>query len=158
MEAGERYGIVPTGPSDIRRIEAGILNYGIDITLATNPYEAGLERLVQLDKTEPFIGREALQRIAAEGVERKLAGVEIGGPALDLNMTRWPVYAGNVPLGEVTSAVYSPRLAKNIGYAIVPVEHAALGTQLTVETPDGPRSARVVTMPFIDPAKSIAKS
>ena len=158
MEAGERYGIVPTGPSDIRRIEAGILNYGIDITLATNPYEIGLERLVQLDKAEPFIGREALQRIAAHGVERKLAGVEIGGPALDLNVTRWPVHAGNVPLGDVTSAVFSPRLSKNIGYAMVPITHAAIGTQLTVETPYGPRRAHVVPMPFIDPAKSIAKA
>jgi aminomethyltransferase len=157
MEAGRRYGIVPTGPSDIRRIEAGILNHGIDITLATNPYELGLERLVQLDKAEPFIGQEALRRIAAEGAERKLVGIEIAGAALDLNMTRWPVHAGNVPLGEVTSAVYSPRLVRNIGYAMVPVAHAALGTQLSVETSDGPRGAVVVAMPFIDPAKSIAK-
>jgi glycine cleavage system aminomethyltransferase T len=72
-------------------------------------------------------------------------------------MTRWPVHAGNVPLGEVTSAVYSPRLVRNTGYAMVPVAHAALGTQLSVETSDGPRGAVVVAMPFIDPAKSIAK-
>jgi glycine cleavage system aminomethyltransferase T len=157
MEAGARYGIVPTGPSDIRRIEAGILNHGIDMTLATNPYEVGLERLVQLDKGEAFIGSEALRRIASEGVTRKLVGVEISGAALDLNMTRWRVRTGNTPLGEVTSAVYSARLSKNIGYAMVPVGHSAIGAYLTVETSDGVRDAQVVAMPFIDPAKSIAK-
>ena len=158
MDAGSRYGIVPTGPSDIRRIEAGILNYGVDMTMATNPYEVGLERLVNLDKPEPFIGREALQRVAAEGVQRKLVGVEIDGARLDLNMTRWPVRAGNVPLGEVTSAVYSPRLAKNIGYAMVPVGHAAMGTRFLVDTAEGERGAVVVPMPFIDPKKAIAKA
>src|SRR5688572_28165678 len=158
MEAGKPYNIAPTGPSDIRRIEAGILNYGIDMTLATNPYEVGLERLVDLDKPEPFIGREALKRVKAEGIKRKLAGIEIEGARLDLNMTRWPVSAGDKIVGNVTSAVYSPRLSKNIGYAFVPVKHAAPGTKLTVETADGVRAATVVTMPFVDPTKSTAKS
>jgi aminomethyltransferase len=158
MQAGKAYGIVPTGPSDIRRIEAGILNYGIDMTLSTNPYEVGLERLVDLDKPEPFIGREALKRIKADGVKRKLAGVEIEGARLEFNMTRWPVHAGGTRVGEITSAIYSPRFKKNIGYAMVPVAHAALGTKLVVETPDGKRNATVVQMPFVDPTKSIAKS
>lgn len=158
MEAGQRYNISPTGPSDIRRIEAGILNYGIDMTLATNPYEVSLERLVDLEKPEAFIGREALKRVKAEGVKRKLAGIEIEGAQLDLNMTRWPVRAGSSAVGHVTSAVYSPRLKKNIGYANVPVAHAALGTKLTVETPEGIRAATVVTMPFVDPTKSTAKA
>jgi aminomethyltransferase len=158
IHAGATYGIAPTGPSDIRRIEAGILNYGVDMTLATNPYEVGLERLVSLDKPEEFIGREALKRISEKGVERKLVGVDIAGARLDLNMTRWPVRAGATPLGEVTSAVYSPRLAKNIGYAMLPMSHTLLGTQVTVDTCDGERLATVVPMPFIDPAKTIAKS
>lgn len=157
MEAGQPYGITPTGPSDIRRIEAGILNYGIDMTIATNPYEVGLARLVSLNKPEPYIGREALTRIHQQGVARKLVGVRIDGPRLDLNMTRWPVRDGDTTLGEVTSAVYSPRLAANIGYAMVPLSHAAIDTPFMVETADGVRNARVVTMPFIDPAKAIAK-
>lgn len=157
MAAGEPYGITPTGPSDIRRIEAGILNYGIDMTIATNPYEVGLARLVSLDKSEPFIGREALLRIHKEGTARKLVGVRIDGPRLDLNMTRWPVREGDTVLGEVTSAVYSPRLDANIGYAMVPISHSAIDTGFTVDTSDGVRGAAVVAMPFIDPAKAIAK-
>lgn len=158
MSAGQPYGIAPTGPSDIRRIEAGILNYGIDMTIDTTPYEVGLARLVNLDKAGGFIGKEALQRVNANGVRRKLVGVEIEGSRLDLNMTHWPVRAGNTVVGRITSAVYSPRLEKNIGYAMLPLEHTALGTRLAADTADGERAVLVVTMPFIDPAKAIAKS
>jgi aminomethyltransferase len=62
------------------------------------------------------------------------------------------------PAGFVTSCVHSPRLAKNIGYAMVPVEYSAPGTRLEVQAPGGKRKAVVVTMPFIDPKKAIAKS
>jgi aminomethyltransferase len=158
MEAGRRYAIAATGPSDIRRIEAGILNYGVDMTLETNPYEVGLERLVNLNKPEPFIGRDALKRVSSEGVSRKLVGVEIDAPKLDLNETVWPVRVRDQRVGHITSAVYSPRLTKNIGYAMLPIEHAALGTRISVDTADGERNATVVTMPFIDPTKALAKA
>jgi aminomethyltransferase len=152
LKAGKKYQIAPTGPSDIRRIEAGILNYGIDMTLENNPYEVGLERLVSLDKE--CIGREALQRIAREGPSRKLVGIEIGGGRMEMNMTRYPVKSG----GFVTSCLYSPRLKKNIGYAMVPVEYSKPGTRLKVAAPKGVRNAVVVPMPFIDPKKTLAKS
>ena len=153
MEAGKRYHIAPTGPSDIRRIEAGILNYGIDMTLDNNPYEVGLERLVNLDKPAEFIGREALKRIAKDGVKRKLVGVEISGTKMDMNFTRYPVRGG----GFITSCVHSPRLKRNIGYAMLPVERLS-EKRLEVDAPDGVRAAVVVPMPFIDPKKEIAKS
>jgi aminomethyltransferase len=158
FDAGREYGIVATGPSDIRRIEAGILNYGIDMTLENNPYEVGLGWLVDLDKDAEFIGKEALRRIKAQGVGRKLVGVEISGPPLDLNMTRWPVRHHDREIGFVTSAVYSPRLGKNIGYAFVPVAHSPLGTKLLVEVPSGERELTVVRKPFVDPEKAIPKS
>jgi aminomethyltransferase len=159
MEAGSRYGIAPTGPSDIRRIEAGILNYGADMTLENNPFEVGLDWMVNLERSGDFIGRAALERIRAEGVKRKLVGVEIAGDRVEFNSTKWPVAAGGSPGGHVTSAIYSPRLRKNIGYAMVPIQHSELGTELAVHLPEGsPRPARVVRKPFIDPAKSIPKS
>jgi aminomethyltransferase len=157
LKAGKRYRIAPTGPSDIRRIEAGILNYGIDMTLDNNPYELGLERLVNLDKAADFIGRDALRKIQREGVKKKLVGVEIGGSKMDLNMTRYPVRVGGKTAGFVTSCVYSPRLKKNIGYAMLPVEKAS-AKKLVVEAPGGTRSAVVVPMPFIDPKKEIPKA
>ena len=93
MEAGKPFNLAPTGPSDIRRIEAGILNYGADITLEDNPYEVGLGWMVDLDQEAEFVGKSALARIAREGPRRKLVGVEIEGQRIEFNMTKWPVSA-----------------------------------------------------------------
>ncbi len=158
MDAGRDLDIAATGPSDIRRIEAGILNYGVDMTLENNPYEVGLGWQVDHDQEGDFIGRAALARIAAEGPARLLAGVEIAGDPLDLNTTRWPVRRDGARVGFLTSAVYSPRLDRNIGYAMVPARFGTPGTRLGVATPDGERDATVVPKPFVDPAKRIPKS
>ena len=158
MEAGRPYDIWPTGPSDIRRIEGGIFNWGADMDHSNNPFEMGLDRLVDLDIELPFMGKDALRRIKSEGVRRKIVGVEIAGERLDMNQSKWPVEAEGRPVGKVTSAIYSPRLENNIGYAWVPVELSQVGTELTVETPVGARGASVVSMPFVDPGKQIPKS
>jgi len=158
MRAGTPYQIRPTGPSDIRRIEAGILNYGADMTLSDNPYEVGLGWTVDLGKAHDFIGKAALQRIKAQGVRRKVAGIEIEGAPIEFNDTKWMVSHCGAPIGQVTSAIYSPRLQKNIGYAMLPVALAELGTTLMVAIPGGDRAARVVPKPFIDPKKAIPKS
>jgi aminomethyltransferase len=159
MAAGRPHGIRPTGPSDIRRVEAGILNWGADFTLENNVYEVGLERLVDEDKRGPYIGREGLRRIKAAGVKRKLVGIEIEGERIEFNATKWPARAANEMIGRVTSALWSPRLKQNIGYAMVPVAHAAPGTVLSVELPGGDaRRATVVPMPFVDPQKAIPKT
>jgi aminomethyltransferase len=159
MEAGKPHQIRPTGPSDIRRVEAGILNWGADMTLANNVYEVGLDNLVDAGKRTDYIGRAALERIMAEGVKRKLAGIEIEGPRIEMNAVRWAVAANGTGAGQVTSALYSPRLKKNIGYAMLPVAHATLGTALTVIIPGlGARKATVVSRPFVDPNKEIPKS
>ena len=157
MEAGRRYEIRPTGPSDIRRIEGGILNWGADMTYENNPFELGLDRLVDLDV--PCVARDALRSIADEGVSRRLVGVELDGERFpSLNFTKWPLVVDGARVGKVTSAVYSPRLERNIGYAWVPGELAELGTELGVESEWGRRTARVVPMPFWDPEKAIPVS
>jgi aminomethyltransferase len=159
MAAGKPHNIKPTGPSDIRRIEGGILNWGADMTLDNNPYEVGLGWLIDEDKKAKYLGKEALAKIKAAGVKRKLAGVEIAGAPIEFNMTKWPVRAGGKDIGRITSATYSPRLKKNIGYAMVPVEQAALGTKFQVDVPGaGVREAVVVAKPFVDPKKDIPKS
>ncbi len=158
MAAGRAHQIRPTGPSDIRRIEAGILNWGADFNLENNVYEVGLERLVDDAKRTPYIGREALARIKAAGVARKLVGIEIAGPRIEFNAVKWPVDAAGETVGRVTSAIWSPRLDRNIGYAMVSIAHAALGAALRVDVPGaGARAATVVPMPFVDPSKEIPK-
>jgi aminomethyltransferase len=159
MDAGKPHNIRPTGPSDIRRVEAGILNWGADITLTDTPYHVGLDWQVDQKKTTDYVGRDALRRLKEKGVDRKLVGLEIAGDRIEFNPTTWPVSAGGRVVGRITSAIYSPRLKKNIGYAMVPVAHAPLGTKLSVSIPDGgERAATVVKMPFVDPEKEIPKS
>jgi glycine cleavage system aminomethyltransferase T len=158
MEAGAPHRIRPTGPVDIRRIEGGIFNYRADMDWTNNPFELGLDRLVDLDMEADFMGKEALRRIKEEGVTRKIVGVEIAGPRLEMNDTKWPVQIDGRQVGAVTSATYSPRLEKNIGYAWVPIQHSGDGSAIRVHTVDGWRPATVVPMPFIDPGKQIPKS
>ncbi|MCS7246578.1 MAG: hypothetical protein NZ696_03125 [Thermomicrobium sp.] len=165
-EAGRPYGLRVIGPCHTRRIEAGILAYGADIDLTTNPFEIGMgyEWMVSLKKESDFVGKAALQRIKEEGVRRLLVGVEIDGARLgyynDGSMIDFfPVYAAGTEerVGKVTSACFSPRLQKNIGLAMVDIAYAQLGTELLVETPHGRQSARVVPKPFVDPTKDIPK-
>ncbi len=159
MEAGKPHNIRPIAPSEIRRIEGGILNYGSDMTLDDNPYEVGLGWLVDLDKKADFVGKKALRRIKKEGVTKKLVGVEIHGPKIHSWLSEsWPVRRNGKAIGKLTAMTYSPRLQKNIGYAMVPVRHAKLGTQLKIVTPQGERDATVVRKPFVDPQKDIPKS
>jgi aminomethyltransferase len=158
MDAGKPFDIRPTGPSDIRRVEGGILNWGADMTTENNPFEVGLERLCQLDGEFEFMGKAALRKIRDVGVSQKLVGVEISGNPLGMNFTKWPTHADGATVGQVTTALWSPRLEKNIGYAWMPIERAADGNRVSVTTPDGERDAVVVPMPFIDPDKSIPKA
>jgi aminomethyltransferase len=161
IEAGRAFDIRPTGPVDIRRIEGGIFNWGCDFDHRNNPFEMGLERLVDLDTEAEFMGKAALRRIRDEGVSRRIVGVGIDGPPLDLNAVKWPIRASDGerdPIGEVTSAVWSPRLKKNIGYAWLPLERADTGSVVAVDTEAGPRRATVVPIPFVDPGKVIPRS
>ena len=106
--------------------------------------------------------RRSLRRIKQEGIKRKLVGVEIGGEKLgsynDGSMIDFfPVYSDGSRIGNVTSACYSPRLEKNIGYAMVPIELTEFGTELEVERPNERTSAVVVERPFIDPKKEVPR-
>jgi glycine cleavage system aminomethyltransferase T len=164
QEAGKPHGLAVIGPCHIRRIEGGILAHGADMWYDTNPYEVdlGYEWMVDLDQEADFVGKDALRRIKAEGISRKLVGVEIGGEKLgsynDGTMVDFfPVHKSGDRVGIVTSACHSPRLEKNIGYAMLPIELTELGTELEVETPTERTSAVVVPRPFIDPKKEIPK-
>jgi glycine cleavage system aminomethyltransferase T len=168
LEAGKPHNLAVIGPSQIRRVEAGILSYGSDIALDNNlygdyaflnPYEVGLEYTVELDQEADFIGKEALKRIAEQGVSRKVVGVEIeGDPLVGYIEDYLQVVDDGSQIGQVSSAFWSPRLRKNIGFALVPIEHADLGTELTVRSNVGDVAARVVEKPFVDPRKETPKT
>ena len=160
MAAGEPFDIRAVAPSDQRRMEAGIFNYGNDMDLTNNPFEVtGLERLVELDNDNRFVSREALERIRKHGVRRKLVGVRIEGAPLGMWLEDfWPVRSGGEVVGRATSASYSPRLELNMGYVWVPIELAGVGTRLTLDAPGGDMEAEVVPLPFLDPEKHVPTS
>jgi len=159
MNAGAPFDIHPTGPSDIRRIEGGIFNWGADMTAENNPFELGLERLVDFDKAGECVAMDALRKIRDRGVERRIVGVELDGDQFpSLNFTKWPAYAGGRRVGEVTSAIHSPRLGKNIGYCWLPTELTIRGRTVDVASEWGTRTAKVVALPFVDPLKRIPVS
>jgi aminomethyltransferase len=156
MAAGAPFNVKPTGPSDIRRIEGGIFNWGADMTYENNPYEMGLGRLVDDLSEDVSISIAALNLIESAGVERKINGVELDGdPFPALNNVKWPALDGDSVVGKVTSAIYSPRLQRNIGYCWLPRAKSAMGSTVAVETEWGRRMATVVEMPFVDPDKRI---
>ena len=160
MKAGEPHGVRATGPSDIRRIEGAIFNWGADMTYENNAFEMGLERLVDFGLSDSAsISLAAYRRIRDEGVTRRINGLVFDGdPLPDLNNTKWPVLAGGKPVGKVTSAIHSPRLSQNIGYAWLPTALSVVGETVTVESEWGRRTGVVTPMPFVDPEKRIPVS
>ena len=157
MAVGGPLGLKPGHTSSIRRIEAGMLSYHADMTLANNPYEMGMGRLVDLDMEADFISKAALTLIKERGVSQQLVGLEIDGdPFVGSNDFFWPILKEGVKVGTVTSAIYSPRLQKNIALAMLSIDHTASGRALQVDKLSETRACTVVPIPFYDPKKSLA--
>ena len=157
MEVGAPLGLHPGHTSSIRRIEAAMLSYHADMTLANNPYELGLGRLVDLEIEADFVSKSALRRIKEQGVSQTFVGLELDGPPLaGSNDEHWPITQDGTEVGHITSAIYSPRLEKNIALAMVKTSCAEMGTRMSVEETLQRRTGEVVPKPFYDPNKSIA--
>ena len=150
MEAGKPYDIKPSTPSPIERIESGLLNYWEDMNENTNPYEVGLGKYVDLDQEVDFIGKEALKKIKAAGIRRKLMGLEMHSEPLSRQAQPWSIECNDQPAGSISSAVYSPDLDKNIAMAMVRLECASVGTHLVVDMGQEKVGATVTPLPFID--------
>ena len=159
MDAGKEFGLQPGHTSSIRRIEGGMLSYHADADIHTNPFEVGLDRLVALDSNINFIGKKALQKIHEEGIQRIQVGLEISGdPLKGPNTIFWPIQMDGKNIGKVTSAVYSPRLKKNIALAMIDVAANKLGQSVNVVIDENIRNGVVVEKPFYDPKKTLTSS
>jgi len=147
----ERGGVQPMacglGARDTLRLEAGMALYGHEIDETTNPYEAGLGRVVRLQKGQ-FSGHDALAAVSERGVQRKLVGFELttdGVPRQGYSIT-----VDGQPVGRVTSGNKSPSLGKPIGMAYVPVDRSEVGSDIAVEIRGRQVPARVVALPFYE--------
>ncbi|MEX1316662.1 MAG: glycine cleavage system aminomethyltransferase GcvT [Synechococcaceae cyanobacterium] len=146
-------GVTPCGlgARDSLRLEAAMHLYGQDMDATTTPLEVGLGWLVHLEMPKPFVGREVLERQTAEGVRRRLVGLELRGRAIPRH--GYPVLeaaaeGGCGPVGTVTSGGWSPTLERGIALASVPAQLARPGTELAVEIRGRAEPATVVKRPF----------
>jgi glycine cleavage system T protein (aminomethyltransferase) len=150
LDAGARLGILPCGlgARDTLRLEAGMPLYGNELDLHTNPFEAGLGRVVKFDKAGDFVGRTALEQVAATGPARQLVGLIL----LDRGIARhgYEVYLPNASAaaGVITSGAPSPTLGVAIAMAYLPPTDAQVGTMVEVAIRATRVSAEVVPLPF----------
>lgn len=153
MEAGKPYNVAPCAPSQIKRIEAGLMSYLTDMNLSNNPFEVGLGWVVDLDSKVDFIGKAALQKIKNEGVVKQRVGVIIHGEKVRGNEDRWRVSKDGKLLGKLTICSYSPRLEQTIGIAILDGDYAEAGVDVSVHAPWGVLAATTTKLPFIESQK-----
>ena len=152
-QAGQDLNISAGTPNIILRLEGGILSYLGDMDRTNNPYEVGLDWMVDLDQEDDFIGKEALGEINRKGPAKKLIGAEIeGDPITVFNEEQWPVLIDGKTVGSMNALVYSPRLDKNICYTILDIQHAKSGQEITISSPEKDLIATTVDLPWLERA------
>jgi len=159
MEAGKQFNLQPGHTSSIRRIEGGMLLYHADADINTNTFELGLDRLVNLDNENKFIGKEALIKIKEKGITKKQVGITIDcEPLKGPNTIFCPIIKNENQIGKITSAVYSPRLNKNIALAMVSIDNSKIENKFNVKISKKFYEAKVVHKPFYDPKKKLQQN
>lgn len=142
MDAGRDIDVRAGSPSQIERIEGGLLSYLTDMTQEHTPFEAGLGKFCTMDRETCCLAHAALLR-KAEPV-RQIRPVEVAGARAPMLVQPWPLRdRRGLPVGWITSCVWSPDFARNVSIAMVDRANWEPGTELVVETPDGLRSALV---------------
>jgi glycine cleavage system aminomethyltransferase T len=150
FDAGKPYDVTSGAPSQILRIEGGLLSYNADMDLSNNPFEVNLGWMVDLEQDAEFIGKRALKKINEEGINRRLMGAVIAGDRMtSFNEQHWDVFVGDEPAGHLTVCAYSPRLKKNLAFVMAQIDYACAGQQVVIRSPAGELSATLCELPFI---------
>ncbi|MGH1482346.1 MAG: dimethylsulfoniopropionate demethylase [Geminicoccales bacterium] len=148
-QAGQPHDIAPGCPNLIERVEGGLLSYGNDMTRDNNPLELCLGRYCALDGSVNYIGRKALQTIASKGIAREIRGVLFDGDPCPTCSTPWPVIAKGENIGRITSAIWSPRLARNVGLSLIDRHFWSPGQPVSVRAGDWTvRRGEISALPF----------
>ncbi len=148
-QAGQSLDIAPGCPNLIERIEGGLLSYGNEMTRENNPLELGLDQFCSLDKSIESIGSDALKAIANNGVDRCIRGVLFDGGPCPSCAKPWPVFVDDVQVGQITSAIWSPRLERNVGFSLIDKHYWDAEQRVTVHSNDGQiRPGEVSLLPF----------
>jgi aminomethyltransferase len=149
FEAGAEFGIKPAGLAarDTLRLEMGFCLYGHEIDETTSPIEAGLGWLVKFVDNKPFVDREHMQQLKAEGVKRKLVGFEMLDRGIPRQGYELCDVDGNI-IGNVCSGTQSPSLNKAIGTGYVLPDFSKVDTEIFVKVREKLLKAKIVKMPF----------
>jgi aminomethyltransferase len=150
LDAGRDAGVIPCGlgARDTLRLEAGMPLYGNELGVDTNPYEAGLGRVVKLDKAGDFVGRSALAAVAEGGASRQLVGLLLDGRTIARHGHAVLRAGEGTEIGVVTSGAPSPTLGRPIAMAYVPAAEAQVGTMVEVAIRSARSTAEVTALPF----------
>jgi glycine cleavage system aminomethyltransferase T len=148
-ESGRIWGIGPGNPNSHERIESGLVSYGGDTDDTTNPFEVRMGKYVDLNVSDDTVGIQALRRIKAEGPKRHQLGVILDDPKPSAPSFVWfDIAAGGARIGSMTNIIWSYRLKKNIGFALVKAS-AKPGDSVNVMRAGVPEPAVLVDLPFL---------
>lgn len=149
-QAGQAHNITPGCPNLIERIEGGLMSYGNEFTRDNNPLECGFESLCYFGDDIAYIGKDSLRKIAEQGPQKLLRGIKFGDVKAPPCAKPFPVTTRDgIPLGQITSGIYSPRLECNVGMSMIAKGYWEFGTKIIVHTPDGVAHEGVVApLPF----------
>jgi len=147
-EAGAPYDIGPGCPNYIERLESGLVSYGADSDVDTNPYEMGLGKFVDCDQETDFVGKDALRKIRDAGPKRRFTGYFIDGELKENAQHKWRVLRGGESIGFISATCHSPRIKANIGVGLISNSHQDEESGLVVETGFGNLPVRTTPLPF----------
>ncbi|MEY4779785.1 MAG: hypothetical protein RLZZ607_1098 [Pseudomonadota bacterium] len=119
-EAGQPWGIGPGNPNWSERVESGLISFGGDTDGQTNPFEVRMGKYVDLHVPDDTVGIQALRRIAEEGPKRHSLGIILdAGDPVSPGFSWNPIYKDGVKVGDLTNCIFSIRVQKNLGFALI---------------------------------------
>jgi aminomethyltransferase len=156
MEAGRKSGILPCGQQALEslRQEAGYLLVGNDHDPTTNPFEAGIGRVVRFGKPE-FNGRSALASVRRDGVNRQMVWMRLADKSVVSNGDA--ILVDGAEIGRVTSGSYSPTQARGVAMGYVKTNYVIPGLGVDIRSGSAVRQASVSVMPLYDPGDVLTR-
>ena len=148
-ETGKTFNILPGCPNLIERIEGGLFSYGNEMTRENNPLEMGLGKYCKLDGSIDFLGLKSLQKIVSDGIKRQIRGILFEGGRCTTCSIPWPILVGDKKVGDISSAIWSPRLEANVGLAMIDRDFWNVGQIVSVQMPENSiANGVIVELPF----------
>jgi aminomethyltransferase len=148
-EAGQPWGIGPGNPNWSERVESGLISFGGDTDGQTNPYEVRMGKYVDLHVPDDTVGIQALRRISAEGPKRHSLGIILdAGDPVSPGFSWNPIYKDGVKVGDLTNCIFSIRVQKNLGFALIS-RNCVVGDRVQAMVGGVMQSGVLTELPFV---------